>query len=55
VPQHASSSFVATENVNTKILKRDFLAKQAQITADWINDAPLDQVDHPAEKAKKEK
>lgn len=42
VPHNASSSFKATENVNTKILKRDFLAKQAQITAQWVADTPLE-------------
>ena len=41
VPAKASSSFKGGENINTKIQRRDFLSKQAQITSHWINETPL--------------
>ena len=41
VPTQASSSFTASENVNTKILKREYIAKQSKIAARWILDTPI--------------
>ena len=41
VPSQASSSFTASENVNTKILKREYIAKQSKIAARWILDTPI--------------
>lgn len=41
VPAKASSSFKGGENINTKIQRRDFLSKQAQITSHWITETPL--------------
>jgi hypothetical protein len=41
VPSQASSSFAASENVNTKILKREYIAKQSKIAARWILDTPI--------------
>jgi hypothetical protein len=31
IPNKASGSFKATENLNTKLIRRDYLAKQAEI------------------------
>jgi hypothetical protein len=42
VPHNASSSMKAGETTNTKIIRRDYIAKQAKITADWITDLPID-------------
>ena len=39
VPSKASSSFKNGENINTKIQRRDFLSKQAQIVNSWISDS----------------
>jgi hypothetical protein len=41
VPNVASSSFKGGENINTKLLRRDFMRKQAEIVKDWINDTKL--------------
>lgn len=41
VPQKSSSSFKAIETINTKIQQRDFLARQSQISTNWIMHAPL--------------
>lgn len=41
VPMQSSGSFKATENINTKLIRRDFLAKQTQISTNWILTAPL--------------
>ena len=41
VPSKASSSFKGGENINSKIQRRDFLSKQAQIMSQWITDMPL--------------
>jgi hypothetical protein len=42
VPVMASSSLKGGENINTKMIRRDYIAKQAKITTDWILDTPLD-------------
>jgi len=41
IPNKASSSFKASENINTKLQRRDFLSRQAQITSQWIAETPL--------------
>ena len=55
VPSKASGSFKATENVNTKLLRRDFIAKQASITAKWIMDTSLNPADNYIVKENKQK
>lgn len=42
LPMKASSSMKAGETTNTKLMRRDYVAKQAKITADWIMDTHLD-------------
>lgn len=41
LPQKASSFLNASENINTKQIRMQFVAKQAELTAAWINEAPL--------------
>lgn len=41
VPIKASSSMKGGENINTKLLRRDFVCRQAEILSRWINDTDL--------------
>ena len=41
IPNKPCGSFKATENFNTKLLRRDYLAKQAEIQTQWILECPL--------------
>ena len=41
VPSKASSSFKSGETLNSKIQRRDFLSRQAQIVSTWITDTSL--------------
>ena len=47
LPIQSSGSFKATENVNTKMQRRDYMAKQTQISANWILYTPLLGQDKP--------
>ena len=38
VPSKGSSSLKAGETINTKIQRRDYLLKQSQLTANWVQD-----------------
>ena len=38
VPGKPSSSLKAGETINTKIKRRDYLLKQSQLTAEWVQD-----------------
>lgn len=41
VPSKASSSFKSGENINTKLMRRDFMRRQAEIVKQWIIDTDL--------------
>ena len=43
IPCKASSSFTATENINSTIVRRDYLAKQAALTTKWILGGSIDE------------
>ena len=45
IPSKASSSFKAKEEINTKLQRRDFLSKQAQLLSAWISETPLFEVE----------
>lgn len=45
IPATASGSYKASETINEQKQKRDFLAKQSKIIAQWISSTPLGTLD----------